>query len=66
MMPPQADASLALEYSTDTRKLEWEPTTAVSHEMAGSGLPLPGPREAPREVCRPLGVSRLPAALTRT
>lgn len=26
MMPPQAEANLALEYSTDTRKLEWQAT----------------------------------------
>lgn len=65
-MPPQAEANLALEYSTDTRKLEWrphncQPKTLGSGPAAHVGCPC-----SKKGTYLSLGVSQLPAALTRT
>lgn len=48
MMPPQADANLALEYSTDTRKLQWEPTRLSVLRWLALGLqpPWAAPRDS--------------------
>lgn len=51
-MPPQAEANLAFEYSTDTRKLEWErPQSCQPRDawlLATWAAPT-GPKGAPRE-----------------
>lgn len=47
MMPPQADANLALEYSTDTRKLQWEPAELSVPRWLALGLKPPW--EKPQE-----------------